>query len=156
MALEIERKFLVKGSFKQYAYKNEKIVQGFLSSVAERAVRIRIKNNQAYITIKGIGNTSGTSRYEWEKEISVEDAHELIKLCEPGIIDKVRYHIKNGEYTFEVDEFHGENEGLIIAEIELTDENDVFDKPEWLGKEVTGDTHYYNASLTKKPYSTWR
>lgn len=156
MALEIERKFLIKGDFKQDAYAYEEVVQGYLSSVAERTVRIRIKGDKAYITIKGIGNESGVSRYEWEKEISVTDAHELIKLCEPGIIDKVRYYIKNGEYIFEVDEFRGDNEGLVIAEIELKDESGEFSRPAWLGEEVTGDKRYYNASLVKNPYKNWR
>ena len=156
MALEIERKFLINGDFKQDAYAYEEVVQGYLSSVAERTVRIRIKGDKAYITIKGIGNESGMSRYEWEKEISVTDAHELIKLCEPGIIDKVRYYIKNGEYIFEVDEFRGDNEGLIIAEIELKDESGEFSRPAWLGEEVTGDKRYYNASLVKNPYKNWR
>lgn len=156
MSIEIERKFLVKGDFKQYAYAHEEIVQGYLSSVAERTVRIRIKGAKAFITIKGIGNISGTSRYEWEKEISVSDARELLHLCEPGVIDKIRYYIKVGEHVFEVDEFRGENQGLTVAEIELTNENESFDKPDWLGEEVTGDQRYYNASLVKKPYKEWR
>lgn len=156
MSIEIERKFLVKGDFKQYAYAHEEIIQGYLSSVAERTVRIRIKGAKAFITIKGIGNISGTSRYEWEKEISVSDARELLHLCEPGVIDKIRYYIKVGEHVFEVDEFRGENQGLTVAEIELTNENESFDKPDWLGEEVTGDQRYYNASLVKKPYKEWR
>lgn len=155
MPQEIERKFLIRGNFKQYAYSHEEVVQGYLSSVAERVVRVRIKGQKAYITIKGAGNESGVSRFEWEKEISVDDARELLKLCEPGIIDKVRYYINNGDHTFEVDEFHGENEGLVVAEIELSEENESFIKPEWLGNEVTGDKRYYNASLTKYPYSKW-
>ncbi|MBK5719708.1 CYTH domain-containing protein [Dysgonomonas sp. Marseille-P4677] len=156
MALEIERKFLVIGNYKQYAYADEEIVQGYLSSIAERTVRIRIKGDKAYITIKGISNESGLSRYEWEKEIPVNEAHELIKLCEPGIIDKVRYYVRNGERTFEVDEFRGDNDGLVIAEIELDSESEVFDRPTWLGDEVTGDIRYYNASLVKNPYKNWR
>ncbi|WP_029903132.1 CYTH domain-containing protein [Prevotella sp. 10(H)] len=156
MAQEIERKFLVKGDFKQYADSQEHIVQGFLSSVPERTVRIRIKGDKAYITVKGIGDDAGISRYEWEKEIPVEEANELIKICEPGIIDKVRHYIKNGKRTFEVDEFSGENEGLIVAEIELGDKEEYFDKPEWLGQEVTGDKRYYNSSLVKYPYKNWK
>lgn len=156
MALEIERKFLVEGAYKQEAYAHEEVIQGYLSSVAERTVRVRIKGSKAYITIKGMGNESGVSRYEWEKEISVSEAHELINLCEPGIIDKVRYYIKNGERTFEVDEFRGDNEGLVVAEIELEYESEIFEKPIWLGKEVTGDNRYYNASLVKNPYRNWR
>lgn len=155
MGLEIERKFLIKGDFKQYAYKQEAIVQGYLSSIPERIVRVRIKGEKAYLTIKGISNASGLSRYEWEKEISVQDARELIDICEPGIIDKVRHYIKNDNYTFEVDEFHGDNEGLVMAEIELSDEADIFEKPDWLGDEVTGDERYYNSYLSQKPYTKW-
>lgn len=155
MAWEIERKFLVKGNYKEYAYAHEEIVQGYLSSVKERTVRVRIKGKKAYITIKGISNESGISRFEWEKEISINDARELLKLCEPGIIDKIRYYIKSGRHTFEVDEFNGENQGLVMAEIELSSENEQFEKPDWLGEEVTGDLRYYNSSLTKLPYSKW-
>ncbi len=155
MGLEIERKFLVKGDFKQYAYKQEAIVQGYLSSVPERTVRIRIKGEKAYLTIKGVGNASGMSRYEWEKEVSVDEARELIAICEPGIIDKTRYYIGYNDHTFEVDEFHGENEGLVMAEIELSDEADTFEKPDWLGDEVTGDKRYYNSYLSQKPYTKW-
>ncbi|GHV15843.1 hypothetical protein FACS1894169_08410 [Bacteroidia bacterium] len=155
MGLEIERKFLVKGDFKQYAYKKEVIVQGYLSSIPERTVRVRIKGEKAYLTIKGISNASGLSRYEWEKEIRIQDARELINLCEPGIIDKIRHYIKNDNYTFEVDEFHGDNEGLVMAEIELSDEADIFEKPDWLGDEVTGDERYYNSYLSQKPYTKW-
>ena len=155
MPQEIERKFLIRSNFKQYAHSHEEIVQGYLSSVAERVVRVRIKGPKAYLTIKGAGNESGISRFEWEKEIPVDDARELLKLCEPGIIDKVRYYINSGNHTFEVDEFRGENEGLLMAEIELSEENESFIKPEWLGNEVTGDKRYYNASLTKYPYTKW-
>ncbi|MBN9301611.1 MULTISPECIES: CYTH domain-containing protein [Dysgonomonas] len=155
MAWEIERKFLVKGNYKEYAYAHEEIVQGYLSSVKERTVRVRIKGEKAYITIKGISNESGISRFEWEKEISINDARELLKLCEPGIIDKIRYYIKSDKHTFEVDKFNGENQGLVMAEIELSSENEQFEKPDWLGEEVTGDLRYYNSSLTKLPYSKW-
>ncbi|MBS5796675.1 MAG: CYTH domain-containing protein [Dysgonomonas mossii] len=155
MAWEIERKFLVKGNYKKYAYAHEEIVQGYLSSVKERTVRVRIKGEKAYITIKGISNESGITRFEWEKEISINDARELLKLCEPGIIDKIRYYIKSDKHTFEVDEFNGENQGLVMAEIELSSENEQFENPDWLGEEVTGDLRYYNSSLTKLPYSKW-
>jgi adenylate cyclase len=155
MPLEIERKFLVTGDYKAAAFAHEEIVQGYLSSVPERTVRVRIKGEKAYLTIKGKGNESGVSRYEWEKEIPVAEARELLLLCEPGVIDKVRYYITSGKHTFEVDEFRGENEGLTVSEIELADENDNFEKPEWLGREVTGDKRYYNASLVKNPYSKW-
>lgn len=155
MGLEIERKFLVKSDFKQFAYKKEHIAQGYLSSVPERTVRIRIKEEKGYITIKGIGNQSGMARYEWEKEIPLNEAKELIELCESGVIDKTRYYIKNGELTFEVDEFAGLNQGLVMAEIELPNEDTPFTRPEWLGEEVTNDKRYYNSYLSKHPFSTW-
>ena len=155
MSLEIERKFLVKGDYKPYAFTHEPIVQGYLSSVPERTVRVRIKGNKGFITVKGIGNLSGISRYEWEKEIDVEEAKELINLCESGVIYKERYYIRSGDHLFEVDEFCGENEGLVIAEIELSDENESFDCPEWLGSEVTNDKRYYNSFLTRYPYTKW-
>lgn len=155
MALEIERKFLVDGEFKSYAVKQKHIVQGYLSSHPERSVRVRIKDNKAYITIKGIANDSGLSRYEWEKEIPVSEAMDLIRLCEPGVIDKTRYYIPSGDLLFEVDEFHGENQGLVMAELELETETQDYIRPEWLGEEVTGDTRYYNSSLTKMPYTKW-
>ena len=137
------------------AYAAVRITQGFLSSAPERVVRIRIKGDKGYITIKGIGDASGVSRYEWEKEIPVDEAQELLFLCEPGVIDKTRYLINAGEYTFEVDVFHGDNEGLVIAEIELPDEDAPFKHPSWLGREVTGDPRYYNVMLAKHPFKTW-
>lgn len=155
MPQEIERKFLVKGEFKSQAFRSERIVQGYLSSVPERTVRIRVKGERGFITIKGKTNVSGVSRYEWEKEIPVEEAQELLKLSEPGMIDKVRYLIEVKGCVFEVDEFHGENEGLIVAEVELDCEEEAYEKPEWLGKEVTGDLKYYNAMLSRKPYTKW-
>ena len=155
MSQEIERKFLVKGDFKRHSESSKRITQGYLSSVPERIVRIRIYGEKAFLTIKGITNMSGMSRYEWEKEIAVDEAHELLKLCEPGIIDKTRYLVKADKYTFEVDEFYGENEGLTVAEIELDAENDQFEKPGWLGEEVTGDKRYFNSRLVKNPFSKW-
>jgi len=156
MAQEIEKKFLVKSDdFKKDASKETRITQGYLSSVPERTVRVRIKGTKGFITIKGIGNESGASRYEWEKEIPVAEVEELLKICELGIIDKTRYEIKAGKYTFEVDEFYGDNQGLVIAEIELITENDSFEKPQWLGEEVTGDAKYYNSTLAKNPYIVW-
>ncbi len=107
------------------------------------------------MTIKGMGGESGASRFEWEKEISVKDTKDLLKLCEPGIIDKTRYNVKSDKHTFEVDEFYGENDGLTVAEVELLSEDEKFDKPDWLGKEVTGDVRYYNSMLMKNPFSTW-
>jgi adenylate cyclase len=156
MAQEIERKFLVKGDFMPFVTKQTRITQGYLSSVPERTVRVRIKGDKGFITIKGIGNESGASRYEWEKEISVEEVNELLKLCEPGIIDKTRFIVPASDsLKFEVDEFYGDNEGLTVAEIELPDEDFKFDKPEWLGKEVTGDVKYFNSMLMKNPYKNW-
>ncbi len=155
MAKEIERKFLVKGDFKPEAIRQTRIIQGYLSSVPERTVRVRVKGDKGFLTIKGIGNESGVSRYEWEKEIDVNEANELLSICEPGVIDKTRYIVQSGEHTFEVDEFFGENKGLIMAEVELTFEDEVFDKPSWLGEEVTGYTKYYNSMLMKNPYKHW-
>lgn len=155
MANEIERKFLVKGEFKNLASKETRIVQGYLSSIPERTVRVRIKGDKGFITIKGIGNASGAARYEWEKEIPVNEVEELLKICEPGVIDKTRYLVKAGNHTFEVDEFYGENFGLTVAEVELTSETESFEKPAWLGEEVTGDTKYYNSMLMKNPFTKW-
>ncbi|MFA7420376.1 MAG: CYTH domain-containing protein [Melioribacteraceae bacterium] len=155
MANEIERKFLVTGDFKNLASKETRIVQGYLSSIPERTVRVRIKGDKGFITIKGIGNASGATRYEWEKEIPTTEVEELLKICEPGVIDKTRFLVKVGEHTFEIDEFYGENQGLVVAEIELSSENESFSKPEWLGAEVTGDVKYYNSMLMKNPYTKW-
>lgn len=157
MAQEIERKFLVAGDYKSEAYASVRITQGYLSRVPERVVRVRIKGDKGFITIKGTTNDTGLSRFEWEKEIPLADAQSLLKLAEPGVIDKTRHLIKNtdGRHIWEVDEFHGDNKGLVMAEIELESENDLFDKPSWLGKEVTGDKRYYNAYLSENPYKTW-
>lgn len=156
MAQEIERKFLVDGDFRSEAFKAVRITQGYLSSVPERTVRVRVKDNKGYITVKGVGDESGVSRFEWEKEIPVDDARELLRICEPGVIDKTRYLVKVGIHTFEVDEFYGDNEGLTVAEVELSDPNEAFGKPSWLGEEVTGDKRYYNSFLSRHSYRTWR
>jgi len=154
---ETERKFLVTSdSFKNHATSQKRIVQGYLNSNPERTVRVRIKGDSGYITIKGKGNVSGTTRFEWEKEIPLAEAEQLLALCEKGSIDKVRYEVPVGKHIYEVDIFASENEGLTIAEVELSDENEVFEKPEWLGIEVTGDERYYNACLSNHPYSTWK
>jgi len=156
MAQEIEKKFLVKGDFMPLVVKRTRITQGYLSSVPERTVRIRIKGSKGFLTIKGIGNESGASRYEWEKEISIEDAKSLLAICEPGVIDKTRFIVKaDGDLVFEVDEFYGENEGLTVAEIELPSEDTEFTKPSWLGEEVTGQVKYYNSMLMKTPFKNW-
>ena len=156
MAQEIEKKFLVAGEFKESAKKATRITQGYLSSVPERTVRVRVKGEKGYIPVKGIGNDSGASRFEWEKEIPVEDVRDLLKICEPGVIDKTRYLVDCDGHTFEVDEFYGDNEGLVVAEVELSDENEAFTRPSWLGEEVTGDKKYYNSMLMKNPYKNWK
>jgi adenylate cyclase len=154
--IEIERKFLVTSlHFKQEAFKKARIIQGFLNTHKERTVRVRLKGDTGFITVKGQSNTKGLSRFEWEKEISKDEAEALLKLCEPGVIDKIRYEIKVGKHTFEVDEFYGDNKGLIIAEIELETENETFLKPHWIGEEVTGNIKYYNSQLSKHPYKAW-
>jgi len=155
MATEIERKFLVKGPYKDLACKHLYIKQGYISSQPGRSVRIRIKGDKGYLTIKGKTNESGTSRFEWEKEIPLDEAKELFRLCEPGIIEKIRHEIEVGNHLFEVDEFFGDNLGLTVAEIELSNEKENFIKPEWIGEEVTGDPRYYNMSLIKKPFNKW-
>lgn len=145
--VETERKFLVKNDdFKRDAYKSYQIKQGYISTTPASTVRVRVRDDEAFLTIKGMTNASGMSRFEWEKEISLEDAEALFRLC-GSFIDKTRYLVKNGNFVFEVDEFHGRHEGLIIAEIELPSEDASFDKPSWLGEEVTGIAKYYNASL---------
>jgi CYTH domain-containing protein len=152
---EIERKFLVKDTDFLKDLKGFNIVQGYLSSDPQRNVRVRIKGDLAFLTIKGVSNKSGTSRFEWEKGIEVAEAEELLKLCLPGIIDKTRFEIPAGNHIFEVDVFEGENKSLIIAEVELKNENDSFEKPDWLGKEVTGDVRYYNSYLVTQPFLMW-
>ena len=154
--IEIERKYLVNSlDFKNEYFKKSEIAQGYISSHPERTVRIRIKAEKGFLTIKGSGNENGTTRLEWEKEIPVDEAKELLKLCEKGIIEKTRYEVKSGNHIVEVDVFYGENDGLIIAEIELENENETIIKPNWLGEEVTKDERYYNAYLSKKPFKSW-
>lgn len=154
--IEIERKFLINSlDFVKEAHRESRIVQGYLSSDKKRTVRVRIKGEKGYLTIKGIGNETGVSRFEWEKEIPVNEAEQLLHLCEAGAIDKIRYEIKKGNHVFEVDVFSGENNGLIIAEIELNSEAETFEKPHWLGIEVTNDERYYNAYLSNNPYKNW-
>ncbi|MGR5297000.1 CYTH domain-containing protein [Vibrio mediterranei] len=156
MMIEVERKFLVKSDeFKQIAKAQTRITQGYLSSVPERTVRVRVKGDKGFITVKGIGSESGASRFEWEREISVEEAQSLLAISEPGVIDKTRYLVEVGAHTYEVDEFYGENEGLVVAEVELSSEDEAFSKPLWLATEVTGQSRYYNSMLMKEPYKTW-
>ena len=154
--IEIERKFLINNmGFKEMASSKNHITQGFLNTDPKRTVRIRIYGEEAYITVKGKGNASGTTRFEWERPISVQDAKALLPLCEPGVLEKIRYRVPVGKHIFEVDEFLGENKGLYVAEVELSDEDEGYEKPVWLGSEITGEIKYYNSQLSKNPYTTW-
>jgi adenylate cyclase len=155
MAIEIERKFLVKGDFTKGVFESERIVQGYICSTPGRTVRVRIRGKVGFLTIKGPSDDKGLSRYEFEQQISLSDANQLMKLCESGVIDKVRNLVHCGKRVWEIDVFHGANEGLIIAEIELGSENEPFEKPDWLGEEVSGDRRYYNSMLIAHPYSEW-
>ena len=155
--IEIERKFLVKSpEFKDQATGCSHFVQGYITSPPAKTVRVRIADDKAYLTIKGSGSASGMSRFEWEMEIPGRDALALLGICEGGIIEKDRYYVPFAGHTFEVDEFFGDNEGLVMAEVELSSEDEAFEKPEWLGQEVTGDSRYYNSSLRKHPYIQWK
>ena len=154
--MEIERKFLVKdNSFIGEAYKKSRIVQGYICADVERSVRVRIREDEAFLTIKSATNERGWSRYEFEKPVSVNDAKELMMLCLPGTIDKERHYVKAGNHIWEVDVFHGKNEGLVVAEIELESEDDVFELPDWVGQEVSGIAKYYNSILAKHPFIAW-
>lgn len=155
MALEIERKFLVKGDYKSMAASSSRIVQGYICSQKGRTVRVRIRNDKGYLTIKGPSFDGGLSRYEFEKEITLAEAEALLRLCEPGIIDKIRWLVPCQDFTFEVDEFFGENEGLVVAEVELPSPDTVFPHPDFLGEEVTGDRKYYNSCLREHPFTQW-
>ena len=153
---EIERKFLVTSeAFKNEAFKRTRITQGFLNTNPLRTVRVRIQGENGFITVKGKPNETGVTRFEWERQIPLAEAEQLIHLCESGIIDKTRFEVQNGAHIYEVDEFMGENEGLIVAEIELKTENEAFSKPQWLGMEVTGEIKYYNSNLSKTPFKDW-
>lgn len=156
MPQEIERKFLVLDDrYKAGSTRSFKIAQGYISSHPKRSVRVRIREDQGFLTIKGETNAAGLSRFEWEKEIPVREAEELLKICEPGIIEKTRYEVVSGAHIVEVDEFTGTNRGLVVAEIELKHEEEPFERPGWLGKEVTGEVKYYNSRLASHPYSEW-
>jgi len=150
--IEIERKFLVQGDFLPYVTKKEKIVQAYICNTPEKNVRVRIKGEKAYITIKGPSDKNGFSRSEFEYEIPVSDAEKMLKLCESGFIEKVRHYVTYENHTFEIDVFFGANEGLVLAELELESENEAFEKPDWVGEEVTGDIRYYNAYLAKHSF----
>ncbi len=156
MAQEIERKFLVKdNSYKEMAFGKYAIRQGYICNESGRTVRVRIRDGKGFLTIKGPSDAAGVSRYEWEHEIPFAEAEELMKLCKPGMIDKTRYLVKCGKHTFEVDEFYGDNEGLVVAEVELAAEDEPYERPSFLGKEVTGQRKYYNSMLMAFPYKMW-
>jgi len=153
--IEIERKFLVSGNFKNIADGKFTIKQGYISTDPERTVRIRITDKKGFITIKGKSDISGMSRLEWEREISIHEAESLLKLSKAHPIEKVRYVVEHGNHIIEVDEFFGANQGLIVAEIELSSANEAIDLPEWLGTEVTNDKRYYNSYLSEHPFTVW-
>ena len=156
MSQEIERKFLVKDtSYRDIAVSSSVIKQGYICSERGRTVRVRIRNGKGYLTIKGPSFDNGLSRYEWEKEIPVDEAEELMALCLPGVIDKTRYLVDYAGHIFEVDEFHGENDGLVVAEVELESADEKFDIPDFIGEEVTGQVKYYNSFLMRNPYKSW-
>lgn len=155
--LEIERKFLVTNDdYKRQAYASYRIKQGYICSGHGHTVRVRLRGETAFLTIKGPSRDGGLSRYEFEKEITIEEALELFRLCQPGIIDKTRYLVKSGEHTFEVDEFYGDNEGLVMAEVELGAPEEPFVAPSFIGQEVTGDKRFYNSHLRQYPYKLWK
>ncbi len=156
MGLEIERKFRVKSdAYKREAIRSIHILQGYIAVTPTRTVRLRITDNEAFLTIKGPSPDGGLSRYEWEKTITIEEARALLPLCSSALIEKVRHIIPVAEHTFEVDEFMGRNRGLVIAEIELKSPDEYYPRPAWLGDEVTGQRRYHNASLLRHPYDEW-
>lgn len=156
MPLEIERKFLVSGDFKRMAASKSRIVQGYICSERGRTVRVRLRGESGFLTIKGPSTDNGLSRYEFEKEITLDEGLSLLRLCQPGIIDKVRWLVPFGGHTFEIDEFFGENAGLVVAEVELSEPDEHFERPPFLGQEVTGDRRYYNSSLRIHPFRDWK
>ena len=155
MGYEIERKFLVNGAYQQHAHKHYLMKQGYLSLSGISVVRVRVKGEKGYITVKGAVGEGGITRREWEYEVPLQDAEEMLLLCEDAVIVKTRYLVRVGKHIFEVDEFAGENEGLLIAEVELENEEESFEKPDWLGAEVTGNVRYYNSYLSIHPYREW-
>lgn len=155
--LEIERKFLVKkgGAYKSAAFSSSHIQQGYIPAKGA-TVRVRTRDDKAYLTIKGKSVNGGMTRYEFEKEISMDEAAHLLQLCRGGVIDKRRYLVESGSHTFEVDEFYGDNEGLVMAEMELGSEDEAYEKPDFIGMEVTGDKRFYNSHLLESPFAIWR
>ncbi|MDO4956346.1 MAG: CYTH domain-containing protein [Bacteroidales bacterium] len=156
MAQEIERKFLVNGPFKDKAFNCTHIVQGYICHENGNTVRVRVRDEQGYITIKGPSDDGGLSRYEFETPISKDDAMDLMKLCTNGYIDKCRWLVRSGNHVFEVDEFFGDNEGLVMAEVELSSPDEMYEKPDFIGKEVTGDRRFYNSHLLQYPFCKWK
>ncbi len=157
MAIEIERKFLVKdNSYRQLSFSHSHIQQGYICSERGRTVRIRIRDNQGFVTIKGPSQDGGLSRYEFEQSIPLDDARHLLALCEPGLVDKTRWLVRSGNYVFEIDEFHGDNDGLVMAEVELQSADDEPEMPHFIGREVTGDRRFYNSHLRANPYKNWK
>lgn len=154
--IEIERKFLVTSEvFKKASMSKTHIVQGFLNTDPNRTVRVRMYGDEGVLTVKGRTSKDGTTRFEWETRIALEEAKALLRLCEEGIIEKYRYVVPVLGYLYEVDEFLGTNEGLLLAEIELPSVDATFEKPQWIGKEVTGDIRYYNSQISKNPFKNW-
>ncbi len=158
MAQEIERKFLVEGdAYRALAFDSSRIAQGYISSTGGRTVRVRIRDQRAYLTIKGPSADGGLSRYEFETEILLADARDLLAICEPGIIQKTRYLVRAADdHVFEVDEFYGDNEGLVMAEVELQSPDEPYVKPDFIGREVTGDRRFYNSHLRHYPFRLWK
>lgn len=156
MPLEIERKFLVAGDYKSLSTSHSRIRQGYILSGGGRTVRVRLRDEKGYLTIKGPSLNGGLARYEFEKEITQDEALSLMMLCEPGMVDKTRWLVPVGNHVFEVDEFYGENEGLVVAEVELGAEDEEFERPPFLGREVTGDHRYYNSHLRQHPFAEWK
>ena len=155
---ETERKFLVVGEFKSQSYNATRIQQGYIASNNGRTVRVRIRGDKGYLPIKGPSGLKGITRYEFDTEIPLDDARELMEICEPGIIDKTRYLVKSpdGRHTWEIDEFYGDNEGLVLAEVELSHESEEFLKPDFIGREVTGDRRFYNSHMRSYPFKLWK
>ncbi len=154
--LEIERKYLVKSDrFRKLASRKRHIIQGFLCTDPERTVRVRVVDDLAFLTIKGITSDSGLSRFEWEHRLPLTDGHDLLALCKKPLMEKFRYEIPVGSHLFEVDEFLGANLGLLLAEVELSREDEAVPVPDWIGEEVTGQNKYYNSQLSINPFTTW-
>ncbi len=155
--LEIERKFLILGDdYKRQSFSSSRIIQGYICRDHGRTVRVRRRGDKAYLTIKSSSEDGGLSRYEFEKEITIDEADHLFKICEPGIVDKIRYLVRCGSHIFEIDEFYGANEGLVLGEVELGSVDEEFEKPDFLGVEVTGDHRFYNSYLSRNPFSLWK